>query len=58
MYARRYGTQSGNYIHDIFMFELSLGNISDHAYAGVLACVRGVQTYTYLLRGAESFLRS
>jgi len=40
------------------MFELSLGNISDHAYAGVLACVRGVQTYTYLLRGAESFLRS
>jgi hypothetical protein len=46
MYARRYGTPSGNYIQDIFMFELSLGNISDHAYAGVLACVRGVQTHT------------
>jgi hypothetical protein len=46
MYARRYGTTSGNYIHHIFMFELSLGNISDHAYAGVLACVRGVQNYT------------
>jgi hypothetical protein len=49
MYARRYGTPSFNYIHDIFMFELSLGNISDHAYAAVLACVRGVQTYTEIL---------
>jgi hypothetical protein len=45
MYARRYGTPSSNYIHDTVMFELSLGNISDHADAGVLACVRGVQTY-------------
>lgn len=31
---------------DIFMSELSLGNISDRAYAGVLDCVRGVQNYT------------
>jgi hypothetical protein len=46
MYARRYGTPRGNYTHDIFLFELSLGNISNHAYAGVHACVRGVQTYT------------
>jgi hypothetical protein len=49
MYARRYGTTSSNYIHHIFMFELSLGIISDHAYAGVLACVRGVQTYTEII---------
>ena len=46
MNAWRYGTPSGNYIHDIFMFVLSLGYISDHAYAGVLAYFRGVQNYT------------
>jgi hypothetical protein len=28
------------------MFELSLGNISHHAYVVVAACVRGVQPHT------------
>jgi hypothetical protein len=48
MNARRYGTPSGNYTLDIFVFELSLGNISDHAYAGVLA-VLGVYKPTQKL---------